>query len=90
MLGRPLHVVATVFLGPPESLTAGQSVVFDHLGVGDSAPEICDVVRIEDIAAANDVAVQKISPLLRQGDAVSGYPPSLRTHGAHARFRHET
>ena len=112
-LGRPLRVVATVFLPPPESLTAGQQVVFafpgggysrgyydmrfpghdgysqaehhvarglvfvsiDHLGVGDSTPEVCDELRIEDIAAANDAAVRELSALLRQGEVVPGYPP---------------
>ena len=112
-LGRPLHIVATVFLPPPDRLAQRQAVVFampgggysrgyydmrfpghsgysqaehhvawglvfvsiDHLGVGDSTPEVCEELRIEDIAAANDAAVHKISGMLRQGDAVSGYPP---------------
>ena len=111
-LGRPLHIVATVFLPPPDRLAQRQAVVFampgggysrgyydmrfpghsgysqaehhvarglvfvsiDHLGVGDSTPEVCDELRIEDIAPANDVAVRKIARLLRQAEAVSGYP----------------
>ncbi len=49
-------------------------VAIDHLGVGESTPEIADVLRIEDIAAANDHAVREISQLLLEGDAVPGYP----------------
>jgi pimeloyl-ACP methyl ester carboxylesterase len=49
-------------------------VAIDHLGVGDSTPEVADVLRIEDIAATNDIAVQEISRRLRNGDAVAGYP----------------
>jgi pimeloyl-ACP methyl ester carboxylesterase len=49
-------------------------VALDHLGVGDSTPEVADVVRIEDIAAANDLAVRTISDRLRSGTAVDGYP----------------
>jgi pimeloyl-ACP methyl ester carboxylesterase len=50
-------------------------VSIDHLGVGESTPEVADVLRIEDIAAANDYAVREISRRLRAGDAVQGYPP---------------
>ena len=50
-------------------------VSIDHLGVGDSTPEICDELRIEDIAIANNAAVESISQRLREGDVVSGYPP---------------
>ena len=50
-------------------------VSIDHLGVGESTPEVADVLRIEDIAAANDLAVRQISQRLRDGDAVAGYPP---------------
>jgi alpha-beta hydrolase superfamily lysophospholipase len=49
-------------------------VSIDHLGVGQSSPEVSDVIRIEDIAAANDRAVREISQRLRRGDAVPGYP----------------
>ncbi|MGZ5378790.1 MAG: alpha/beta hydrolase [Mycobacterium sp.] len=49
-------------------------VAIDHLGVGDSTPEVADLLRIEDIAAANDIAVREISQRLRDGDAVPGYP----------------
>jgi pimeloyl-ACP methyl ester carboxylesterase len=49
-------------------------VSIDHLGVGQSSPEVSDVIRIEDIAAANDRAVREISQRLRNGDAVPGYP----------------
>lgn len=49
-------------------------VAIDHLGVGGSTPEVADVLRIEDIAAANDHAVQEILRRLRAGEAVSGYP----------------
>jgi pimeloyl-ACP methyl ester carboxylesterase len=49
-------------------------VALDHLGVGDSTPEVADVVRIEDIAAANDLAVRQIIDRLRAGTAVDGYP----------------
>jgi pimeloyl-ACP methyl ester carboxylesterase len=50
-------------------------VSIDHLGVGESTPEVCDEVRIEDIAAANDIAVREISRRLRDCDVVPGYPP---------------
>ena len=50
-------------------------VSIDHLGVGESTPEVAGVVRIEDIAAANDHAVQEISQRLHRGEAVPGYPP---------------
>jgi pimeloyl-ACP methyl ester carboxylesterase len=50
-------------------------VSIDHLGVGESTPEVANVLRIEDIAAANDHAVREISRRLRTGDAVQGYPP---------------
>ncbi len=49
-------------------------VALDHLGVGDSTPEVADVVRIEEIAAANDFAVRTISDRLRTGTAIDGYP----------------
>jgi pimeloyl-ACP methyl ester carboxylesterase len=112
-LSRPLHIVATTFLPPPDRLAYRQPVVFampgggysrgyydmrfpghagysqaehhvahglvsvsvDHLGVGDSSPEVCDELRTEDIAAANDIAVREISRRLRDGDVVPGYPP---------------
>jgi pimeloyl-ACP methyl ester carboxylesterase len=50
-------------------------VALDHLGVGDSTPEVCGQLRVEDIAAANHAAVQQISNLLANGSAVPGYPP---------------
>ena len=112
-LGRPLSIVATVFLPPPERLSAGQPVLFalpgggysrgyfdmhfpghvgysqaahhvaqglavvsfDPLGAGGSTPDVSAVVRIEDIAAANDLAVRMISDRLSRGDLVPGYPP---------------
>lgn len=49
-------------------------IAIDHLGVGESSPEVADVLRIEDIAAANDYAVREISRRLREGVAVAGYP----------------
>jgi pimeloyl-ACP methyl ester carboxylesterase len=49
-------------------------VAIDHLGVGESCPEVAEVVRIEDIAAANDFAVHAIIDRLRSGAAVPGYP----------------
>jgi pimeloyl-ACP methyl ester carboxylesterase len=49
-------------------------VALDHLGVGDSTPEVADAVRSEDIAAANDLAVCQITDRLRSGTAVDGYP----------------
>ena len=49
-------------------------VAIDHLGVGDSTPEVCARITIEDIAAANHAAVQKIAGLLAGGDVVDGYP----------------
>ena len=49
-------------------------ISIDHLGVGESTPEVSEVVRIEDIAAANDHAVREISQRFRRGDAVPGYP----------------
>lgn len=111
-LGRPLCVVATVFLPEPDRLVENQAVVFalpgggyargyfdmnfpghtcysqaehhvdrgfilvaiDHLGVGDSSPEVAEQVRIEDIAAADDLAVGAITDRLRTGMAVPGYP----------------
>lgn len=111
--GRPLHVVATLFLPPPDQLVDDQVVVFalpgggysrgyydmhfaghlgysqaehhlshglvmvsiDHLGVGQSTPEVSESVTIEDIAAANDAAVRQILERLRRGAAVDGYPP---------------
>lgn len=50
-------------------------VAIDHLGVGDSTPAVSGEVRIEDIAAANAAAVEKIAQLLETGSAVAGYPP---------------
>jgi dienelactone hydrolase len=50
-------------------------VALGHLGVGDSTPEVCDRITIDDIAAANNLAVQKISELLSDGAAADGYPP---------------
>jgi pimeloyl-ACP methyl ester carboxylesterase len=111
-LGRPLRIVATVFLPPGDELAEQQTVVFalpgggysrgyydmhfpghagysqaehhvdrglvlvaiDHLGVGDSTPEVASEVRIDDIAAANDFAVRTITDRLRSGTAVKGYP----------------
>lgn len=49
-------------------------VAIDHLGVGESSPEVAETVRIEDIAAANDFAVRAIVERLRSGTAVAGYP----------------
>lgn len=49
-------------------------VSIDHLGVGESTPEVGDVLRIEDIAAANHHAVREILQRLRNGDAVPAYP----------------
>jgi pimeloyl-ACP methyl ester carboxylesterase len=49
-------------------------VAIDPLGVGDSAPEVAQTVRIEDIAAANDFAVRAITEQLRAGTAVAGFP----------------
>jgi pimeloyl-ACP methyl ester carboxylesterase len=49
-------------------------VAIDHLGVGESSPEVAESLRIEDIAAANDVAVRAIAERLRDGTAVDGYP----------------
>ncbi|MGV0793258.1 alpha/beta hydrolase [Mycolicibacterium sp. XJ1819] len=49
-------------------------VAIDHLGVGDSTPEVAEVVRIEDIAAANDAAVRQIAEKLRDGTLADGYP----------------
>nr|PZN23280.1 MAG: alpha/beta hydrolase [Mycolicibacterium hassiacum] len=49
-------------------------VAVDHLGVGDSTPEVADALRIEDIAAANHSAVQQITDQLRGGGLVEGYP----------------
>lgn len=49
-------------------------VAIDHLGVGGSSPDAAGTLRIEDIAAANDLAVQVISERLRSGTAVAGYP----------------
>ena len=111
-LGRPLRIVATVFLPQPEELAEQPTVVFalpgggysrgyfdmhfpghagysqaehhvdrglvvvaiDHLGVGDSTPEVASEVRSDDIAAANDFAVSTIKDRLRSGTAVEGYP----------------
>jgi pimeloyl-ACP methyl ester carboxylesterase len=49
-------------------------VAIDHLGVGDSSPEVADVIRIEEIAAANDFAVRTITDRLCSGTAVPDYP----------------
>lgn len=49
-------------------------VAIDHLGVGDSTPEVADSLRIEDIAGANDAAVRQISHKLRDGTLLDGYP----------------
>ncbi len=49
-------------------------VAIDHLGVGDSTPEVAQSLRIEDIAAANSGAVQQITQGLRDGTLVDGYP----------------
>jgi pimeloyl-ACP methyl ester carboxylesterase len=49
-------------------------VAIDHLGVGESSPEVAEALRIEDIAAANDCAVRVITERLRGGTAVDGYP----------------
>ncbi|MFC5333323.1 alpha/beta fold hydrolase [Mycobacterium branderi] len=50
-------------------------VAIDHLGVGQSSPQVCDQLRVEDIAAANHAAVTAISRLLEQGGAAAKYPP---------------
>lgn len=50
-------------------------VSIDHLGVGASTPEAAGELRIEDIAAANELAVRIISDRLRRGEVVHGYPP---------------
>ncbi|TAM65181.1 alpha/beta fold hydrolase [Mycobacterium sp.] len=50
-------------------------VAIDHLGVGQSTPQVCDKVRVEDIAAANHAAVQAISNALEEGNVAPGYPP---------------
>jgi alpha-beta hydrolase superfamily lysophospholipase len=50
-------------------------VALDHLGVGESTPEVAGVIRSEDIAAANDLAVRTIADRLRAGTAAEGYPP---------------
>lgn len=49
-------------------------VAIDHLGVGDSSPETAETVSIEDIAAADDLAVRTITERLHTGTAVAGYP----------------
>lgn len=49
-------------------------VAIDHLGVGDSTPGVAEVVRVEDVAAANDLAVRMITERLRDGTAAPGYP----------------
>jgi pimeloyl-ACP methyl ester carboxylesterase len=49
-------------------------VAIDHLGVGDSSPEVSGHVTVHQIAAANDAAVRKISLLLERGDVVPDYP----------------
>lgn len=49
-------------------------VAIDHLGVGQSSPQVCDQLRVEDIAAANHAAVTAISRLLEQGGAAAKYP----------------
>ena len=49
-------------------------VAIDHLGVGDSTPEVAESLRIEDIAAANSSAVQQIAHGLRDGTLIDGYP----------------
>jgi pimeloyl-ACP methyl ester carboxylesterase len=49
-------------------------VAIDHLGVGASSPDVAETLRIEDIGAANDLAVRAIVDRLRDGTAVDGYP----------------
>lgn len=49
-------------------------IAIDHLGVGESSPEVAETVHVEDIAAANDFAVRTIIDRLRGGTAVAGYP----------------
>jgi pimeloyl-ACP methyl ester carboxylesterase len=49
-------------------------VAIDHLGVGESSPEVAETVRIEDIAAANAFAVQAIIERLRSGTVSAEYP----------------
>lgn len=49
-------------------------VAIDHLGVGDSTGEVCDELRVEDIAAANHAAVQRIAEMLEAGAVAPGYP----------------
>lgn len=50
-------------------------VAIDHLGVGDSTPETCGIVRLEDIALANHAAVEAISKLIEDGVLTDGSPP---------------
>ncbi|WP_059020192.1 alpha/beta hydrolase [Mycobacterium sp. M26] len=49
-------------------------VAIDHLGVGESTPEVCNELTVEQIAAANHAAVERISERLETGTAVPGYP----------------
>lgn len=49
-------------------------VAIDHLGVGESSPEVCQGITIDQIAAANHLAVEKISERLADGRLVDGYP----------------
>ncbi len=50
-------------------------VAMDHLGVGESSTDANDVLRIEDIAAANDQAVREILARLRSGSLIEGQAP---------------
>jgi pimeloyl-ACP methyl ester carboxylesterase len=50
-------------------------VAIDHLGVGDSTPEVADRARVEDIAAANHAAVQALTDMIEIGAVAPGYPP---------------
>lgn len=55
-------------------------VAIDHLGVGDSTPEVCNDVTVDQIAAANHAAVGLISDHLQARTAVPGYPPITIGH----------
>lgn len=49
-------------------------VAIDHLGVGESTARSLDTIHIEDIAAANNAAVQEITRRLKQGTLARGFP----------------
>ena len=58
-------------------------VALDHLGVGESTLSDLHTLRIEDIAAANDAAVQKIAGAIIAGTLTDDFPavPSLSKVG---------